>query len=147
MVATQKLPPILQLNPASKIVFFGPFDRVVTSYLELKNPSGERVCFKLKTNAPRRYCVRPPKGTIEPNGKIKLAIMLQPMDADSQTERSKHQFMVQSTFIKGGDNTTTLDEIWQNATPDELMESKLRCVFRTPDEVLFLFQAILSVQK
>uniref|UniRef100_A0A6G1SG24 Vesicle-associated membrane protein-associated protein A n=1 Tax=Aceria tosichella TaxID=561515 RepID=A0A6G1SG24_9ACAR len=135
MVATQKLPQILQLNPASEIVFLGPFDRVVTSYLELKNPSGERVCFKVKTTAPRRYCVRPNNGTIEPNGKIRIAIMLQPMDADSQTERSKHKFMVQSTIIKGDDNnTTTLDEIWQNATSDEIMDSKLRCVFQTPEE-------------
>lgn len=135
MVATQKLPQILQLNPAGEIVFLGPFDRVVTSYLELKNPSGDRVCFKVKTTAPRRYCVRPNNGTIEPNGKIRIAIMLQPMDADSQTERSKHKFMVQSTIIRGGDdNTTGLDEIWQNATPDEIMDSKLRCVFQTPDE-------------
>jgi vesicle-associated membrane protein-associated protein A len=134
MVATQKLPQILQLNPASEIVFVGPFDRVVTSYLELKNPSEERVCFKVKTTAPRRYCVRPNNGTIEPNGKIRIAIMLQPMDAESQAERNKHKFMVQSTIIGRDDNTNTLDEIWQNAAPEEIMDSKLRCVFQTPDE-------------
>ena len=45
----------------------GPFDHVVTSILKISNPSAERrLCFKVKTTAPKRYCVRPNSGTIEP---------------------------------------------------------------------------------
>ena len=127
-MAANKPPQILQLTPSSEIVFEGPFDQVVTSYLELRNPSEQRVCFKVKTTAPRRYCVRPNSGIVQPNGKVKIAIMLQPIEQDSQSERSKHKFMVQSTIIQ--DESSNPDTVWQNATPEDIMDSKLRCVFQ-----------------
>lgn len=43
----------------------GPFTDVVTTNLKLKNPSDRKVCFKVKTTAPRRYCVRPNSGVID----------------------------------------------------------------------------------
>ena len=44
----------------------GPFTDVVTTNLKLRNPSDRKVCFKVKTTAPRRYCVRPNSGIIDP---------------------------------------------------------------------------------
>lgn len=46
--------------------FAGPFTDVVTTNLKLRNPSDRKVCFKVKTTAPRRYCVRPNSGIIDP---------------------------------------------------------------------------------
>ena len=131
MVAA-KVPQILQLNPANEILFEGPFEHVVTSYLELKNPSDKRVYFKVKTTAPRRYCVRPNCGLIEPNKNVKIAIMLQPMEAGSQAERSKHKFMVQSTVDPN--DGSSVDEVWARVKPDCVMDSKLRCAFHMPGE-------------
>lgn len=51
----------------------GPFNEVVTSHLHLSNPSDKRVCFKVKTTAPRRYCVRPNSGFIDSNGSITIS--------------------------------------------------------------------------
>ena len=44
----------------------GPFTEVVTADLKLSNPSKKRICFKVKTTAPKQYCVRPNSGLIEP---------------------------------------------------------------------------------
>ena len=44
----------------------GPFTEVVTANLKLSNPSKKRICFKVKTTAPKQYCVRPNNGLIEP---------------------------------------------------------------------------------
>ena len=44
----------------------GPFTEVVTADLKLSNPSKKRICFKVKTTAPKQYCVRPNNGLIEP---------------------------------------------------------------------------------
>lgn len=44
----------------------GPFNEVVTSNLTLKNPTGEPVIFKVKTTAPKQYCVRPNSGLLGP---------------------------------------------------------------------------------
>ncbi|XP_053328818.1 vesicle-associated membrane protein-associated protein A-like [Spea bombifrons] len=50
---------ILILDPPNELKFRGPFTDVVTTNLKLRNPSERKVCFKVKTTAPRRYCVRP----------------------------------------------------------------------------------------
>lgn len=51
----------------------GPFTDVVTTNLKLKNPSDRRVCFKVKTTAPRRYCVRPNSGVIEAGATVTIS--------------------------------------------------------------------------
>ena len=43
----------------------GPYTDVVTAVLKLTNETDRRVCFKVKTTAPKRYCVRPNSGIVE----------------------------------------------------------------------------------
>ena len=57
-------------------MILGPFSDVVTSYLKLTNPSDKQVCFKVKTTAPKQYCVRPNSGLIPPSGNVSVAGML-----------------------------------------------------------------------
>ncbi|XP_023682065.1 vesicle-associated membrane protein-associated protein A-like isoform X1 [Paramormyrops kingsleyae] len=108
-----------------------PFTDVVTTNLKLRNPSDRRVCFKVKTTAPRRYCVRPNSGLIEPGATITISVMLQPFDYDPN-EKSKHKFMVQTIFAPP--NVSDMEAMWKDAKPDDLMDSKLRCVFELPTE-------------
>ncbi|KAK2504282.1 hypothetical protein MC885_005933, partial [Smutsia gigantea] len=52
---------------------FGPFTDVVTTNLKLGNPTDRNVCFKVKTTAPRRYCVRPNSGIIDAGASINVS--------------------------------------------------------------------------
>ncbi|KAJ8010608.1 hypothetical protein DPEC_G00076840 [Dallia pectoralis] len=126
-----KLEQILVLEPPYDLKFKGPFTEVVTTNLKLKNPSDKRVCFKVKTTAPRRYCVRPNSGMIESGGAVTVSVMLQPFEYDPN-EKSKHKFMVQTVFAPAA--ATDMDAVWKDAKPDDLMDSKLRCVFELPSE-------------
>ncbi|XP_052713380.1 vesicle-associated membrane protein/synaptobrevin-binding protein-like isoform X3 [Crassostrea angulata] len=121
---------ILKLTPDGELRFRGPFTDVVTAELKLSNPSEKRVCFKVKTTAPKRYCVRPNSGIIEPNQSVSVAVMLQPFDYDPQ-EKNKHKFMVQTMFAPDGP-IESQEQLWKEATPDMLMDSKLKCVFEMP---------------
>ncbi|XP_020837123.1 vesicle-associated membrane protein-associated protein B/C isoform X1 [Phascolarctos cinereus] len=109
----------------------GPFTDVVTTNLKLGNPSDRNVCFKVKTTAPRRYCVRPNSGIIDAGTSINVSVMLQPFDYDPN-EKSKHKFMVQSMFAPT--DTSDMEAVWKEAKPEDLMDSKLRCVFELPAE-------------
>jgi len=120
---------VLILEPPYELRFKGPFTDVVTSYLKLNNPSERRVCFKVKTTAPKRYCVRPNSGIVEARQQLSVAVMLQPFDYDPN-EKNKHKFMVQSMFAPEGDINT--DTLWKDASPESLMDSKLKCVFELP---------------
>lgn len=121
---------ILALDPPYELRFRGPFTDVVTSELKLSNPSEKRVCFKVKTTAPKRYCVRPNSGLIEPSQSVTVAVMLQPFDYDPN-ERNKHKFMVQTMFAPDGP-IESQEALWKEAKPDQLMDSKLKCVFELP---------------
>lgn len=92
--------------------------------------------FKIKTTAPKKYCVRPNCGYIRPLESVKVMIALQPFDLDPN-EKTKHKFMVQSMV-------TTLEEtphaeespetVLYEANPENIFESKLRCVFEVVDD-------------
>ncbi|CAG9815922.1 unnamed protein product [Phaedon cochleariae] len=97
----------------------------------LTNPSDKKVLFKIKTTAPKKYCVRPNSGVMAPNGKSEIAISLQPFLFDP-AEKNKHKFMVQTVFAPDGE--FNLDQLWKEITPEQLMDSKLKCVFEMPEE-------------
>ncbi|XP_068557669.1 VAMP (vesicle-associated membrane protein)-associated protein A, like [Cebidichthys violaceus] len=126
-----KLDQILVLDPPCDLKFKGPFTDVVTTNLKLRNPSDRKVCFKVKTTAPRRYCVRPNSGVIDPGATVIISVMLQPFDYDPN-EKSKHKFMVQTIFAPS--HVSDMDSLWKDVKPDDLMDSKLRCVFELPSE-------------
>ncbi|XP_020493796.1 vesicle-associated membrane protein-associated protein B/C isoform X1 [Labrus bergylta] len=122
---------VLVLEPQHELKFRGPFTDVVTATLKLTNPTARNVCFKVKTTAPRRYCVRPNSGVIDAGTSINVSVMLQPFDYDPN-EKSKHKFMVQSMIAPY--DMTDMEGVWKEAKPEELMDSKLRCAFEMPLE-------------
>ncbi|KAJ8260304.1 hypothetical protein GJAV_G00179430 [Gymnothorax javanicus] len=122
---------VLLLEPQHELKFRGPFTDVVTTTLKLANPADRSVCFKVKTTAPRRYCVRPNSGVIDAGTSINVSVMLQPFDYDP-SEKSKHKFMVQSLLAPP--DMTDMEGVWKEAKPEDLMDSKLRCVFEMPAE-------------
>jgi len=129
-----KQPQILKIEPDNELVFRGPFKDVVTTILKLTNPSDELVCFKVKTTAPKRYCVRPNCGLIKPDGgAVNVAVMLQPFDYKDSAENKRHKFLVQSVILKDPIAEEEVEGFWKNlgdGTP--VMDSKLKCVFELP---------------
>jgi len=123
---------VLIIDPPNELTFTGPFTVAVHSYMKLKNPSDKKVCFKIKTTAPKKYCVKPNSGVVDPHDEVAIAVSLQPFDFDPN-EKNKHKFMVQSMFAPDGD--INQDTLWKEVDQNELMDSKLRCVFALKEEV------------
>ncbi|XP_052865455.1 vesicle-associated membrane protein-associated protein B-like isoform X2 [Anopheles cruzii] len=122
---------LLIIEPANELKFQGPFRTAVASYMRLTNPTDHDIYFKIKTTAPKKYCVRPNSGLLEPRESQEIAIVLQPFIFDSN-EKNKHKFMVQS-MVKPDDEEINLEDLWKKF-PEKLMDSKLRCVFDCPLE-------------
>jgi len=120
---------VLVIEPPIELTFTGPFTSAVSSYMKLKNPSDKKVCFKIKTTAPKRYCVKPNSGVVDPNNEVQIAVSLQPFEFDPN-EKNKHKFMVQSMFAPDGE--INQDTLWKEIDQNDLMDSKLRCVFAMP---------------
>ncbi|XP_011549670.2 vesicle-associated membrane protein-associated protein A isoform X4 [Plutella xylostella] len=112
-----------------KVDFTGHFEQGNTTYMRLTNPTADTVLFKIKTTAPKKYCVRPNSGMLDPHSKVDIAITPQVVFVDSN-EKYKHKFMVQSVIAPEG--KTNIDQVWKEISPDQLMDYKLKCVFETP---------------
>lgn len=122
---------MLIIDPSQELKFRGPFTQPVTSHMSLKNPTDKKIAFKIKTTAPKKYCVRPNCGVVDAKSSVEIAICLQPFVFDPN-EKNKHKFMVQSTVVPEGD--INIEQLWKDVSPDQLMDAKLRCTFETPNE-------------
>jgi len=121
---------VLTIEPQHELTFVGPFTTAVSAVMNLKNPADRKVCFKIKTTAPKRYCVKPNSGVIDPKQTVQVAVSLQPFEYDPQ-EKNRHKFMVQAMFAPDGEINP--DTLWKETDGSQLMDSKLKCVFVMPE--------------
>jgi len=119
----------LELIPNGDLVFKGPFNVVSTTTLKLSNSANERLAYKIKTTAPKRYCVKPNSGFLEPHATANIQVMLQPHTAGQQDDRTKHKFMVQWVGVPAS-YTDDVEAFWkQDLSKSSVHDSKLKCVF------------------
>jgi hypothetical protein len=55
-----------------RVIKIGPLTRTNKESLFVRNPNPTPVIFKVKTTAPKQYCVRPNAGRIEGNSEIEV---------------------------------------------------------------------------
>lgn len=122
-----KLEQLLQVDPHNELLFHLPS----AAFVRLTNVSNKKVLFKIKTTAPKKYCVRPNSGMLIPNNHIDIVLSLQPFAYDP-SEKNKHKFLIQSAVAPEGD--VNLDSDWRNIPVDQIIDTKLRCIFEAPQE-------------
>lgn len=115
------------MTPNRELVFTGPFSDVVTSHMTLKNTSTNPVCFKVKTTAPKQYCVRPNSGLLKSGDSKQITVMLQPLEG-IPSDAGRHKFMVQSC-VAPSEDLPDLESVWKIIDPAELTYSKLMVTF------------------
>uniref|UniRef100_A0A1I7ULA9 Major sperm protein n=1 Tax=Caenorhabditis tropicalis TaxID=1561998 RepID=A0A1I7ULA9_9PELO len=118
---------LLQVTPNRELVFTGPFTDVVTAHMTLKNTTSNPVCFKVKTTAPKQYCVRPNSGLLKTGDSKQITVMLQPLEG-IPSDAGRHKFMVQSC-VAPAEEVPDLEAIWKIVDPSELTYSKLMVTF------------------
>lgn len=125
---------LIRIEPENEIRFIGPFNSTVSTQLKLTNMTENQVFFKIKTTAPRSYCVRPNNGLISPMDVGIVQVMLQPFDYNpNDKERSKHKFMVQSRYAPEDATTADSDNAFKSVTEGvEMHDARLKCVFELP---------------
>ena len=132
----------LELIPNGDLVFKGPFNVVSITSLKLNNGGNERLAYKIKTTAPKRYCVKPNSGFLDAHanasvqGKISWLfftfrrllvfarlVMLQPQAAGQPDDRNKHKFMVQWAAVPN-DYTDDVDNFVREMLDGSIADSR-----------------------
>ncbi|KAI0885631.1 VAMP-associated protein [Annulohypoxylon maeteangense] len=113
--------------------FHRPFAAEITETLRIKNPNTHPVAFKVKTTAPKQYCVRPNSGRVEPGKEVEVSVILQAMKQEPPVDaKCRDKFLVQSVPITGDKEFSNLASIWEGIEKSSIQEKKIRVVFLSP---------------
>ncbi|KAI1502814.1 PapD-like protein [Biscogniauxia marginata] len=122
----------VEIDP-QELAFYRPFTVEVSEVLRIKNPNTHPVAFKVKTTAPKQYCVRPNSGRVEPGKEVEVAVILQAMKQEPPPDtKCRDKFLVQSVAITGDKEFTNLASIWDAMDKSSIQEKKIRVVFQPP---------------
>ncbi|KAJ2459822.1 phosphatidylinositol-binding protein scs2 [Coemansia sp. RSA 2424] len=120
----------LVYEPGDALAFNQPFKAVTQDVLRLTNKNNSPVAFKVKTTAPKQYCVRPNAGRIEPGDAVEVQVVLQPMKEEPAADfKCRDKFLVQSIQITPEMESMPMTELWamvEREAKSSINEKKLR---------------------
>ncbi|KAJ2758193.1 phosphatidylinositol-binding protein scs2 [Coemansia sp. BCRC 34490] len=113
-----------------------PFKVLTEDKARLTNKNNAPVAFKIKTTAPKQYCVRPNAGRIEPGNSIEIQVILQPMKEDPPADfKCRDKFLIQSIQISPEMESMPMTELWamvEREAKSSISEKKLRVRYLPP---------------
>lgn len=132
----------VELSPAGHLDFHRPLTQIVKVTLSVSNTNHQPVAFKVKTTAPKNFCVRPNSGRIEPGERVEVQVLLQGLKEEPAPDfKCRDKFLVQSALITPERELKALSELWSAIEADAksgkegvIHEQKIRCVYLPPLE-------------
>ncbi|KAM0261833.1 hypothetical protein ACHAQJ_002036 [Trichoderma viride] len=110
-----------------ELSFQRPFTVEVSRILKIKNPSSSPLAFKVKTTAPKQYCVRPNAGRIEPGQDFDVTVLLQAMKADPPLDaKCRDKFLVQSAPITADKEFASIASVLETTDKAAIFDRKIR---------------------
>ncbi|KAG6003000.1 hypothetical protein E4U43_000981 [Claviceps pusilla] len=116
----------VDVSPA-ELSFVRPFTIEVARTLTIRNTSSTPLAFKVKTTAPKQYCVRPNAGRIEPGNSFDVTVLLQAMKQDPPLDaKCRDKFLVQCAPISPDQDFSSIASVLETADKSQLTERKIR---------------------
>ncbi|SGZ50368.1 CIC11C00000004775 [Sungouiella intermedia] len=109
------------------------FTEPATEYLFLSNSSDEPLAFKVKTTAPKLYCVRPNASIVAPGESVKISLILQGFSQPlAKDYKCKDKFLIVSVPCPGLEDASKVSELWpllESKYKEQLLQKKLKVNF------------------
>jgi len=127
MSEKSSIPDSLEIEPPS-LIFLADATR---AQITLKNiHQNQPLAFKVKTTAPRRYCVRPTFGILQPGSSDEVQVLLNTKESGDSDDRMKDKFQVLSLLLTPEQATLEdLKNVWANASDSEISKRRIKCQF------------------
>lgn len=94
-------PEILEVHP-QELKFSFELKKQSSCSVQMTNKTNHHVAFKIKTTNPKKYCVRPNTGVIEPNEVCDFTVTMQAPKAAPPDMICRDKFLIQSTAVPEG---------------------------------------------
>ncbi|KAJ5725791.1 PapD-like protein [Penicillium malachiteum] len=122
----------VEIDP-QELSFQRPFNQEVCQVLHLHNYNEEPLVFKVKTTAPKHYCVRPNSGRIEPGKGADVQVLLQAMKEEPAPDaKCKDKFLVQSVAVTKDMEFANVTSIFEKSSKSSVVERKIRVTWLAP---------------
>lgn len=118
----------LSISP-QELKFRFELRKQIPTELRLSNPTGAPVAFKVKTTSPRKYCVRPNTGVVEPYGAVAVTVIMQQQkEWPSDAAMCKDKFLVQTVAVGAGasQQPDDLAALFSKESGERVTETKLK---------------------
>ncbi|CCE32387.1 hypothetical protein E4U35_002087 [Claviceps purpurea] len=117
-----------------ELSFTRPFTIEVARTLTIRNTGTVPLAFKVKTTAPKQYCVRPNAGRIEPGNSFDVTVLLQAMKQDAPLDaKCRDKFLVQCAPINSDQDFASVATVLETVDKSQLTERKIRVIWLAAD--------------
>ncbi|XP_024362681.1 vesicle-associated protein 1-2 [Physcomitrium patens] len=110
-----------------------PFEvkKQISASLRLINSTDQYVAFKVKTTSPKKYCVRPNTGIVQPHSSAEVTVTMQAQREAPPDMQCKDKFLVQSVIAP---NSEVTQEMFNKEGGNEVHEAKLKVLYVSPPQ-------------
>ncbi|GFY81977.1 vesicle associated protein [Actinidia rufa] len=112
-----------------------PFElkKQISASFQLLNKTDNYVAFKVKTNNPKQYSVRPNNGVVLPRSTCNVIVTMQAQRETPPDMQCKDRFLVQSVVARPGATPKDINpEMFNKDAGNHVEDCKLRVVFVSP---------------
>jgi len=119
----------LQIQPDDELKFRLELKKQIPATIRLYNSGNEEIAFKVKTTAPKKYCVKPNTGFVKKGETVNVHVIMQAQrEWPADMMKCKDKFLVQSCPSGG---STEFTELFVKGKED-IKEQKLKVSYSQP---------------
>lgn len=130
---------LFQTFPESEVMFNYVPKKYLNSSIRLVSTTDQPLAFKIKTNVPICYLVKPHIGYLPPRSTIDISITMQPTDYNPQTAAISDKFLINIVPLSPNTDATALadparfQQIWDSVPKNLQQANKLKVVLKFED--------------
>ncbi|XP_006661932.1 vesicle-associated protein 1-2 [Oryza brachyantha] len=110
-------------------------DKQISCPLKITNRTEKTVAFKVKTTSPRKYCVRPNNGVVQPRSACVVVVTMQEQIVAPPDLQCKDKFLVQSVVVSDGLSAKDVtSQMFMKYDTNMVEEVKLKVAYVMPPE-------------
>ncbi|GAB4835893.1 hypothetical protein Ancab_000812 [Ancistrocladus abbreviatus] len=125
---------LLEIQPR-ELKFIFELQKQNNCTVRLINKTDQHVAYKVKTTSPKKYCVKPNIGVIQPKEACDFVVIMQAQQAAPPDMICKDKFLIQSTIVPAGtmEGDVTSD-MFAKEDGKHVEERKLKVIFVSPPQ-------------
>lgn len=127
---SKRLVNLIEVSPKTELVFNYVVKKTLTSFIQVKNISNGVLAFKVKTNVPQSYLVKPHEGVLMQDKSQEIEITMQPTDYNPQTSTLNDKFLVVAMLLPPNFNPSQVPNLWKSTPTDEQHQIKLKVLLK-----------------